>query len=120
MKIDVFTTGRMRTACLRMAQDIQKLDYVSAHNMESDKIYQDILKALEEDLCAIELSVGEMRSDLPAKDKEERYRILLAENLKQENDKIFLVNSILNIQYELREILVGIGTIPKTLLEESK
>jgi hypothetical protein len=120
MKCDVITTERMRTACWHMIQDIERLDYIAAHNMEADKVYQDIRKALEEDLCLIESSVGEMRSDLSTKDRDERYRILLAEQIKREREKIFLADNILNIQSKLKEILIGIGTIPEHLLEAKK
>jgi hypothetical protein len=103
-----------------MIQDIDKLDYIAAHNIEADKVYQDILKRLEEDLCMLESSVGEMRLDLSTEDRDEKYRILLAESVKQEKEKIFLANSILNIQSKLKEILIDIGEIPEPLLEVKK
>jgi hypothetical protein len=118
MKIDVFTTERMRVACLRMSQNIQSLDYISAHRMETDKVYQDVLRALEEDLCAIELSVGEMRSDLITEDWAAKYRILLAEKEKENLKRLYLAEQLLRVQTELKGLFNEIETIPKKFLED--
>lgn len=117
MKCDVFTTEKMKTACWRMVQDIERLDYIAAHRMETDKAYQDILKMLEEDLCAIESSVGEMRSDLSSEDKDARYRELLVEKNDQEEMRIFLAGKFSLIQSELKGISNSIELIPKRFLE---
>lgn len=118
MKCDVFTTEKMRTACAHMIQDIQRLDYISAHNMESDKVYKDVLKSMEESLSAIELSVGEMRSDLTIEDKDAMYRDLLAEKDYQNEMRLFLAERISHIQTELKGIFNETSMIPKRFLEE--
>lgn len=118
MKSDVFAIQRMSIACSKMIENIQKLDYIAAYKIEGDKVYQDVLKDLEASLRAIELSVGEMRSDETIKDKDVKYLDSLAKSVIEKNRRVYLYEHIIKINAILKGITQSIDKIPEFSKEE--
>jgi hypothetical protein len=101
-----------------MIENIQKLDYIAAHYLEKDKVYQDILKDLESSLCAIESCVGEMRSDETIEDKDVKYFDSLAKSVIEKNRRVYLYEHIIKINAILKGITQSIDKIPEFSKEE--
>jgi len=117
MNVNVCSTTQMAKACGNMVETIERLDYISAHYLEKDKVYQDVLRRLESSLVVIERCIGEMRSDEPTESIELMYRRLLSKNYESEHQRIFLAEQIIKIKGELRKTLSSIDAIPESYLE---